>query len=75
MTQPSKPATGTVYYDPAVDKLRAYDGIKWIYIDEMAPLTYCAICKVEFFEHAATIDHPFFKNNLEYLEWCCDNRK
>lgn len=29
----------------------------------------CALCKVDYFYHGTVTPHPFFNNNLEYLEY------
>lgn len=75
MIKPSNPNHGMVVYNKLTDKLQAYDGYKleWVYIDEAAPMTYCSVCKVEFFEHQTT-EHPFCKTNLDYLEWQYEHR-
>jgi len=33
----------------------------------------CSFCKVDEYTHAnQVVDHPFFRNNLEYLEWASE---
>ncbi len=68
--KPEKPLIDDVVYDKTLSKFMIYRGatFNWVYIDELVPHLDCTLCKVSILEHQGQ-GHPFFKDNLEYLEW------
>lgn len=75
---PAEPLVGMVAYDPIAHMMKCYTGTTWVDISVGNP-DRCVVCKRV--SHELTIsqhemdylglkfDHPFLRNNLEYLEW------
>ncbi len=54
---------GQVFHDGKT--MYCYSGREWKPID--SNIKYCILCKAAI--HPVKVDHPFFYNNLEYLEF------
>lgn len=63
---PTNPAIGEIIYDKIAHAFQVYTGQNYFTIDITKE---CVLCHVEIFKHDTAIDHPFFENNLEILEW------
>lgn len=73
----NNPVVGTLYFDPVSSAMTVWNGKVWKVVTN--EILYCSLCKKADWSHAPydmfdEINHPFFNNNLEYLEWASERQ-